>query len=64
MIRTKEHVEFVGMAWKSEVFLRGCRLHFNENLNVLIGGSGIGPVRDRNTCQLVLGYAHRKNGAS
>ena len=38
----EEHVEFIGIAWETEGFLRECRLHFNENLNVLIGGRGAG----------------------
>jgi AAA domain len=35
------HVEFVAMAWEGG-FLDGTRLHFNGNLNVLIGGRGTG----------------------
>ncbi len=37
----EEHVELVAMAWESG-FLDGVRIHFNENLNVLIGGRGTG----------------------
>jgi hypothetical protein len=36
----EEHVEFVGMTWETEGFLHRCRVRFNENLNVLIGGRG------------------------
>jgi DNA repair ATPase RecN len=35
------HVEFIAMAWEGS-FLDGTRLHFNGNLNVLIGGRGTG----------------------
>ena len=35
------HTEFLAMAWEGG-FLDGTRLHFNENLNVLIGGRGTG----------------------
>ena len=36
------HTEFVAMTWQGGDFLDGCRLHFNSNLNVLIGGRGTG----------------------
>lgn len=35
------HAEFIAMAWEGG-FLDGTRLHFNGNLNVLIGGRGTG----------------------
>lgn len=35
------HAEFIAMAWDGG-FLDGTRLHFNGNLNVLIGGRGTG----------------------
>jgi len=35
------HTEFLAMAWEGG-FLDGTRLHFSENLNVLIGGRGTG----------------------
>lgn len=35
------HTEFVAMAWEGG-FLDGTRLHFNGNLNVLVGGRGTG----------------------
>jgi len=35
------HAEFVAMAWEGG-FLDGVRLHFNGNLNVLVGGRGTG----------------------
>src|ERR1035437_2442686 len=35
------HSEFLGMAWEGG-FLDGTRVHFNNNLNVLVGGRGTG----------------------
>lgn len=35
------HAEFIAMAWEGG-FLAGTRLHFNGNLNVLVGGRGTG----------------------
>jgi DNA repair ATPase RecN len=35
------HTEFVAMAWEGG-FLDGMRIHFNGNLNVLVGGRGTG----------------------
>ena len=37
----EQHTEFVAMTWQGG-FLDGVGLHFNENLNVLIGGRGAG----------------------
>jgi len=37
----EEHLELVALAWEGG-FLDGQALHFNENLNVLIGGRGAG----------------------
>ncbi len=51
----EEHVEFVGMAWETEGFLRGCKVHFNENLNVLIGGRGSGKSTVIESLRYVLG---------
>lgn len=51
----EEHIEFIGMAWETEGFLRGCRLHFNENLNVLIGGRGSGKSTVIESLRYVLG---------
>lgn len=36
-----KHVELVAMSWEGG-FLDGLRIHWNENLNVLIGGRGTG----------------------
>lgn len=35
-------VKLIAMAWETEGFLKNCVIHFNENLNVLIGGRGAG----------------------
>lgn len=51
----EEHIEFLGMSWESEGFLRGCKLHFNENLNVLIGGRGSGKSSVIESLRYVLG---------
>ena len=37
----EEHTEFRVLAWQGG-FLDGCSVHFNENMNVLIGGRGTG----------------------
>lgn len=39
--RSEPHAEFIAMAWEGG-FLDGTRLHFNGNLNVLVGGRGTG----------------------
>lgn len=39
--RPEPHAEFVALAWEGG-FLDGIRLHFNGNLNVLVGGRGTG----------------------
>jgi len=39
--RPEPHSEFLGVAWEGG-FLDGTRVHFNNNLNVLIGGRGTG----------------------
>ena len=51
----EEHVEFVGIAWETEGFLRGCKIHFNENLNVIIGGRGSGKSTIIESIRYVLG---------
>jgi ABC-type lipoprotein export system ATPase subunit len=40
--KPEDHIEFLSMAWESAGFLRDLKLHFNENMNVLIGGRGTG----------------------
>ena len=51
----EEHIEFLTMSWETEGFLRGCTLHFNENLNVLIGGRGSGKSTVIESLRYVLG---------
>lgn len=36
------HSELVAVTWETEGFLKDCAIHFNENLNVLVGGRGTG----------------------
>jgi hypothetical protein len=38
----EEHTELVAAAWQTEGFLKDAAVHFNENLNVLVGGRGAG----------------------
>jgi energy-coupling factor transporter ATP-binding protein EcfA2 len=40
--KPEDHTEFLAAAWQSSGFLEGAAIHFNENLNVLIGGRGTG----------------------
>jgi DNA repair ATPase RecN len=37
-----EHAELVALTWETEGFLKGAAIHFNSNLNVLVGGRGTG----------------------
>ncbi|RCK77970.1 MAG: PHP N-terminal domain protein [Candidatus Ozemobacter sibiricus] len=48
------HTEFVAMAWEGG-FLDGAAIHFNENLNVLIGGRGTGKSTIIESLRSVLG---------
>lgn len=50
----EEHTEFVAMAWEGG-FLDGAKVHFNENLNVLIGGRGTGKSTVVESLRHVLG---------
>jgi hypothetical protein len=50
----EDHAEFVAMAWQSG-FLDGGAIHFNENLNVLIGGRGTGKSTVVESVRYVLG---------
>ncbi|MCY2986912.1 MAG: phosphoesterase [Planctomycetota bacterium] len=50
----EEHTEFVAMAWQGG-FLDGTIIHFNENLNVLIGGRGTGKSTVIESLRHVLG---------
>src|SRR4029453_17812737 len=51
----EEHIEFLGMWWQTEGFLRGARIRFNENMNVLIGGRGAGKSTVIESLRYVLG---------
>ncbi len=48
------HAEFVAMTWEGG-FLRDTAIHFNENLNVLIGGRGTGKSTVIESLRYVLG---------
>ncbi|MCY4420202.1 MAG: AAA family ATPase [Gammaproteobacteria bacterium] len=50
----ESHVEFLSMAWEGG-FLDGTRLHFNENLNVFVGGRGTGKSTIIESLRYVLG---------
>lgn len=49
-----EHSELVAIAWEGG-FLDGAAIHFNENLNVLIGGRGTGKSTIIESIRYVLG---------
>ncbi len=50
----EEHSEFIALAWEGG-FLDGAALHFNANLNVLIGGRGTGKSTIIESIRAVLG---------
>lgn len=50
----EEHAEFLALAWEGG-FLDGAKIHFNENLNVLIGGRGTGKSTVVESIRYVLG---------
>jgi len=50
----EEHSEFVALSWQGG-FLDGAGVHFNENLNVLIGGRGTGKSTIVESLRYVLG---------
>ena len=50
----EERAEFVAVAWEGG-FLDGAGIHFNENLNVLIGGRGTGKSTVIESLRYVLG---------
>jgi hypothetical protein len=50
----EEHTEFIAMKWQGG-FLDGAAIHFNENLNVLIGGRGTGKSTVVESIRYVLG---------
>jgi hypothetical protein len=51
-----DHAEFVAIAWEGG-FLDGVGIHFNENLNVLIGGRGAGKSTVIESLRCVLGLS-------
>jgi DNA repair ATPase RecN len=50
----EEHAEFVAITWEGG-FLDGAAIHFNENLNVLVGGRGTGKSTVIESLRYVLG---------
>ncbi len=50
----EDHAEFVALAWEGG-FLDGAAIHFNENLNVLVGGRGTGKSTVIESLRYVLG---------
>jgi predicted ATPase len=50
------HAEFLAMAWEGG-FLRETAVHFNRNLNVLVGGRGTGKSTMIESLRYVLGLA-------
>jgi DNA repair ATPase RecN len=50
----EEHSELVALAWQGG-FLDGAAIHFNENLNVLVGGRGTGKSTVVESLRYVLG---------
>jgi DNA repair ATPase RecN len=55
---TEEHSEFVALSWQGG-FLDGVGIHFNDNLNVLIGGRGTGKSTVIESLRYVLGLEPR-----
>lgn len=52
--QAEPHAEFVAIAWEGG-FLRDSAAHFNENLNVLVGGRGTGKSTTIESLRYVLG---------
>jgi DNA repair ATPase RecN len=52
----EEHIELVAIVWQGG-FLDGQAIHFNENLNVLIGGRGTGKSTIVESLRYVLGLS-------
>ncbi len=50
----EEHAEFVALVWEGG-FLDGAAIHFNPNLNVLVGGRGAGKSTVVESIRTVLG---------
>ena len=53
-LEPEEHAELVALAWEGG-FLDGAAIHFNPNLNVLIGGRGTGKSTVVESIRTVLG---------
>ena len=53
-METDDHAELVAMAWEGG-FLDGAAVHFNQNLNVLLGGRGAGKSTIIESVRYVLG---------
>lgn len=51
----EDHTEFLAASWQSSGFLEGGAIHFNGNLNVLIGGRGTGKSTVIESLRYVLG---------
>ncbi len=49
------HAELVALTWETEGFLKDAAIHFNPNLNVLIGGRGAGKSTVIESIRAVLG---------
>ncbi|MBA3724863.1 MAG: PHP domain-containing protein [Armatimonadetes bacterium] len=54
----ENHSQFLAMAWQGG-FLDGTRIHFNESLNVLVGGRGTGKSTIIESLRYVLGLEAR-----
>lgn len=54
-LEPEEHAELVALAWETSGFLEGAAIHFNPNLNVLIGGRGSGKSTVVESIRAVLG---------
>jgi DNA repair ATPase RecN len=52
--QAEPHAEFISIAWEGG-FLRDSAIHFNENLNVLVGGRGTGKSTTIESLRYVLG---------
>ena len=53
-LQAEPHAEFMALAWEGG-FLRDSAVHFNENLNVLVGGRGTGKSTTIESLRYVLG---------
>lgn len=51
----QEHSELLALAWETSGFLEDAAIHFNPNLNVLIGGRGAGKSTVVESIRSVLG---------